>query len=176
MDALAGALTPDGEPDEEENCQRGYAARESDDPHGHRSVLGDRGIIAEAVEEHLVDDVADLAGGSLDQGQANVFRGVLDPVIVLSQPAIGGGHDDTARMSVFVGLGLIGEVETGDAGDPGDRFFATGQEMPAVLGAFLAVAVQGGELGFSGLARPLFGIDRNQHHVVFLADVEFENA
>ena len=84
-----------------------------------------------AVEQQLIDGVADPAGRRLDQRELHVARRVVDAEEVARQPALRRRDDDAARMRELLRLVVPREVEARRVGQRLDRRLVAGQEVPA---------------------------------------------
>ena len=93
------------------------------------------GIVTVAVGQNRIHRRADLVMRSFDQAQPKVLRRVLNPEVVLRDPALGGHDLDGAGMRelvVFpVRAGHAGIAETGGLRHRGDGRLLAGEEVPA---------------------------------------------
>src|SRR6516162_6206476 len=83
-----------------------------------------------AHQQYIVYGRADLAVRRLDQAPAKVARGEVDAVDVAGDPPPGGGDHQAGGVGILATLWVERVLEPGCAGEPPDRRFVAGQEVP----------------------------------------------
>src|SRR6476660_5276164 len=121
------------------------------------AVLSRLWIVVIAIEQQLIDQVADLALPRLNQAEPQIFRWIFDAVVVLRDLAFGGQHHDRGRVRELLGLFVILVLKSRGLGQRINGVLLPHQKMPALLGArafvpfgkpaFFFAAISGVSLG-----------------------------
>src|SRR5262249_37587114 len=98
------SFAADHEDDEAAEGQNGGGAREAHRAHDREPVPPVLGVVVVAVEQHLIDRAAHLAGRRVDQREAQIARAVIDAEEIARDAAAGREHHDARRVRELLDL------------------------------------------------------------------------
>ena len=129
-----------------------------------------------AIQEQCIDDVADLACARFDQAEPQVFRRILDTVVVLRDSAFGSQDQNGRGVRELPGFRIVLVIEAGGPGQGVDRILMAYEEVPALFRAGTLVTAE--ELGFlfGGNLGRVMGVEADGDDVEFLAHFELHHA
>src|SRR5438445_6168510 len=152
--------------------QDGCGAGEANDTHDHETVAAGLRIVVIAIEQHLIDRRADLAGRCVDERESQIARAVLDAEEIARDPSLRRQHDDACGMGELPEALVPDVAEARRFGEPIDRRLPTGEEVPASRGAGALVAVEIRRLLRGSKRWLLTWIEADDDHVEIAAGVE----
>src|SRR5215831_7245402 len=161
--------------DESAQQQQGGQRANSQNVENRRSIPALPWIVVIAIEQHLVGQVSDLALRRLDQPHLDVARKILDPVVVLRQPAVRRQQHDAGSMSELFVFRVPLVAKTYGRGQSFNLVLASRQEVPALFSARPPVARQVTLLVGGCALRGVAGIEADRDHVEVAADIEAHN-
>src|SRR5271169_1201592 len=138
----SGFVEPEKNEQQTTEEQDGESCSQPQNVADNRAIFAGGGIVVIAVEQHLIDGVADLALRGFDQTHAQVFRRIIHAVEIARDAALRSEHHDGGGVRVLVDLGIVLILEADGLGQCVDRLRGSGEEMPAGRSAGTAVALE----------------------------------
>src|SRR5262245_15208323 len=126
--------------------QHGCDARQPQQSQNDRAVFSLCRVVVIAVEEHLIDKVADLSLPRLYQSQAKILRRILHTVVVLRNLALGRQDHDRGGVRALLRLLVVLVLKAGSVRERIDRGLVADQKMPSLFGPCAFVSLE--QFGF----------------------------
>src|SRR5208282_2478645 len=111
--------------------QQGGSSRRPYDVGDHRAITTGLRVIVIAIQQYLVHQCSNFVLRRFDQAEANVFRGKLDPIVILGQLAGRRYDHDGCGVNELSSAWIAPVAETYRVGELLDFSLLAGQEVPA---------------------------------------------
>ena len=128
-----------------------------------------------AVEQHLVDRIADFALRGLHQTHAQIFRRIIHAVEISRDAPLRRQHHDGRGVRILLDLGIVLILKADSFRERIDRLRGSGQEMPAGSRAGASIALEIILLLRGGNVWSLLRIETHRDHVEFIAHIKLHH-